>query len=67
MSDPGCMSIAVYREKAGWIPEPSEVPGLLAAQYGWVHGMSVTEMEIIHGAYRTATANGLVMVNYLCV
>jgi hypothetical protein len=49
-------------EKAGWIPEPNEVPGLLAAQYGWIHGMSVTEMEIIHGAYRTATPNALFMM-----
>lgn len=30
----------------------------LAAQYGWVYGLSVTEMEIVHGAFRKMNPNG---------
>ena len=30
----------------------------LAAQYGWVYGLSVTEMEIVHGAFRKLNPNG---------
>ena len=52
------LSNFVFSERTGWIPEPTEVPGLLAAQYGWIHGLSVTEMEIMHGAYRKKNANG---------
>ena len=57
--------VVAYRERCGWIPEPFEVSGLVGAQYGWVHGMSVTEMEIVHGAYRSANPNGTLIVDIL--
>ena len=34
----------------------------LAAQYGWIHGLSVTEMEIVHGSMRKHNPNALFMI-----
>jgi hypothetical protein len=44
--------------RCGWIPEPNEVPHEFGSQYAWVQGLSVTEMEIVHAAYRSANPNG---------
>lgn len=45
-------------ERAGWIPTFGDLTYNLAAQYGWVYGLSVTEMEIVHGAFRKCNPNG---------
>ena len=44
-------------ERCGWIPTPDDVPDSLSKEYRWVHGLSVTEMEILHGAYRIDNPN----------
>ena len=44
-------------ERIGWIPEPGELPSNLVDEYRWVFGLSVTEMEIVHGAYRKDNPN----------
>ena len=46
------------RERAGWIPNFGDLTYNLAAQYGWVYGLSVTEMEIVHGAFWKLNPNG---------
>ena len=46
-----------YSERIGWIPEPGELPNNLVDEYRWVYGLSVTEMEIVHGAYRKDNPN----------
>lgn len=43
--------------RSGWIPQESDVPKYLAEEYGWIFGTSITEMEIIHGAFRQANPN----------
>ncbi|XP_033125459.1 telomerase protein component 1-like isoform X1 [Anneissia japonica] len=45
--------------RCGWIPNDSEVPQSVKSEYRWIHGLSVTEMEIIHGAYRKDNPNSL--------
>nr|XP_047125336.1 TPR repeat-containing protein DDB_G0287407 [Hydra vulgaris]XP_047125337.1 TPR repeat-containing protein DDB_G0287407 [Hydra vulgaris] len=49
-------------ERAGWIPKFEDVSLNLAAQYGWVYGLSVTEMEIVHGAFRKLNPNALFLL-----
>ena len=44
-------------ERIGWIPLEDEVPGNLVDEYRWIFGLSVTEMEIVHGAYRKDNPN----------
>jgi nephrocystin-3 len=34
-----------------------EVPPSLVNEYRWIFGLSVTEMEIVHGAYRRDNPN----------
>ena len=34
------------------------MPENIVSEYQWVHGLSVTEMEIMHGAYRIDNPNG---------
>ena len=46
-------------ERAGWIPKFGDMTANLASQYGWVYGLSVTEMEIVHGAFRKLNPNGM--------
>ncbi len=46
-----------YSERCGWIPGGMEVPQNLAREYRWINGLSVTEMEIMHGAYRIDNPN----------
>ncbi|RDD44594.1 Telomerase protein component 1 [Trichoplax sp. H2] len=48
--------------RSGWIPEQSDVPQNLAQEYGWIFGTSITEMEIIHGAFRKANPNSLFLI-----
>ena len=46
-----------FSERCGWIPTHHDVPESLAREYRWIPGLSVTEMEILHGAYRTDNPN----------
>ena len=46
------------RDRSGWIPTIEDLSRNLAAQYGWIYGLSVTEMEIVHGAFRKFNPNG---------
>ena len=55
------MSLCIS-ERAGWIPDFGDLTFNLAAQYGWVYGLSVTEMEIVHGAFRKLNPNGMFVV-----
>ncbi|XP_038068590.1 telomerase protein component 1-like isoform X1 [Patiria miniata] len=57
-----CFSGTSEGERCGWIPNQSEVPESIAADYRCVHGLSVTEMEIMHGAYRKDNFNSLFMI-----
>ena len=45
-------------DRSGWIPTIEDLSRNLAAQYGWIYGLSVTEMEIVHGAFRKFNPNG---------
>ena len=46
-----------FSERIGWIPEADDVPHSLVQDYRWIFGLSVTEMEIVHGAYRKDNPN----------
>ncbi|ELU16709.1 hypothetical protein CAPTEDRAFT_199172 [Capitella teleta] len=54
--------INMTSERVGWIPMEEEVPEAISSEYSWVRGLSVTEMEILHGAYRTDNPNALFML-----
>ncbi|XP_033641295.1 telomerase protein component 1-like [Asterias rubens] len=49
-------------ERCGWIPSFDDVPETIVQEYRWVHGLSVTEMEILHGAYRIDNPNSFFMI-----
>lgn len=49
-------------DRAGWIPTFEDLSQNVAAQYGWIYGLSVTEMEIVHGAFRQLNPNALFMI-----
>ncbi|XP_066932772.1 LOW QUALITY PROTEIN: TPR repeat-containing protein DDB_G0287407-like [Clytia hemisphaerica] len=49
-------------ERVGWIPTSEELTANLTSHYGWVHGLSITEMEIVHGALRKMNPNALFMI-----
>ena len=36
----------------GWIPADDDVSDDIRSRYDWVSGLSITHMEILHGAYR---------------
>ena len=50
-----CMCVS---ERVGWVPADTEVPEAVKSSYKWIEGLSVTEMEIMHGAYRKDNPNG---------
>ena len=45
-------------ERIGWIPAGEDIPEAVRDEYKWVDGLSITEMEIMHGAYRKDNPNG---------
>lgn len=47
-----------FSERIGWVPIGNEIPDAVKDQYTWIEGLSVTEMEIMHGAYRKDNPNG---------
>ncbi len=54
-----------FSERVGWIPMDIEVPESVKSEYVWIDGLSVTEMEIMHGAYRKNNPNGKLCVSFL--
>jgi hypothetical protein len=36
----------------GWVPGDNDVPEDVKEKYKWVPQVSITHMEILHGAYR---------------
>jgi hypothetical protein len=46
----------------GWIPSLTDVPSSISTQYNWIHGVSITHMEILCGAYRDLNPNALFMI-----
>eukprot|EP00794_Sanderia_malayensis_P003244 gene3244-3725_t len=49
-------------ERSGWVPSFDDLSHNVAIQYGWVYGLSITEMEIVHGAIRKLNPNALFMM-----
>ncbi|XP_019645560.1 PREDICTED: TPR repeat-containing protein DDB_G0287407-like isoform X1 [Branchiostoma belcheri] len=49
-------------ERCGWVPAVEEVPQAVVDEYRWIFGLSVTEMEIMHAAYRRDNPNSLFMI-----
>ena len=53
------MIFVFFSNRTGWIPSFEDFSANLASQYGWVYGLTVTEMEIVHGAFRKLNPNGI--------
>ncbi|XP_071955372.1 telomerase protein component 1-like [Antedon mediterranea] len=49
-------------ERYGWVPNKEAVSADLTKQYDWVHGTSVTHMEIVRGAYTSNNPNSLFLI-----
>ena len=47
----------IFSERIGWIPSCGDVPQNIVDEYKWIFGLSITEMEIVHGAYRKDNPN----------
>jgi len=46
-------------ERIGWIPLLMEISENVMKDYSFIYGLSVTEMEIMHAAYRLDNPNGI--------
>ena len=46
-----------FSARMGWIPMDDDVPEDCVEKFRWMYGLTVTEMEIVHGAYRTDNPN----------
>lgn len=57
------MILPFCSERIGWVPMGHEVPANIRDEYSWIDGLSVTEMEIMHGAYRKDNPNGNSLLN----
>ena len=55
----GFFFLSLLSELVGWIPTVNDVSGGIAANYGWIHGLSMQELEIINAAYRDKNPNGM--------
>ena len=51
------VNVCLCSERCGWVPGSMEVPENLHQEYRWINGLSVTEMEIMHGSYRKDNYN----------
>lgn len=49
-------------ERIGWIPDRASVSEECLEQYQLFFGLSVTEMEIVHAAYRNDNPNGTLII-----
>ncbi|KAH9492087.1 hypothetical protein Btru_029459 [Bulinus truncatus] len=60
--------INLVGERYGWIPTVQETPEEARETYQWVEGASITFMEILHGAYRSANPNAAFFIrnNSIC-
>jgi len=47
-----------FSERIGYIPEEESMSSEFVDQYQIVVGLSVTEMEIVHAAYKNCNPNG---------
>ena len=54
--------INMTSQRIGWIPLGEQLPSNLKREYRWIEGLSVTEMEIMHGAYRIDNPNALFLI-----
>ena len=52
----------MFSERIGWIPLLSEISDDVKETYKFVFGLSVTEMEIMHAAYRLNNPNGMCVI-----
>jgi len=50
----------LYSERIGWIPLEDEISNDVRKRYNFLYGLSVTEMEIMHAAYRLDNPNGMI-------
>lgn len=46
----------------GWVPQPHQIPDSILQEYDWVHGASITHMEILQAAYNSKNPNALFMI-----
>lgn len=53
-------------ERVGWIPNSGEISQYIRDEYEWIDDLSVTEMEIIHAAYRIDNPNGKILYTVYC-
>jgi len=58
-ADVGAVYCMCVSERVGWVPADVDVPEAVKSTYKWIEGLSVTEMEIMHGAYRKDNPNGM--------
>ncbi|XP_069476368.1 uncharacterized protein [Ambystoma mexicanum] len=53
------LMLVLIGNRVGWVPAAEDISLEIVEQYRWVPGMSVTGMEIVHGAYRNCNPNVL--------
>eukprot|EP00730_Choanoeca_flexa_P006177 TRINITY_DN12099_c1_g1_i8.p1 TRINITY_DN12099_c1_g1~~TRINITY_DN12099_c1_g1_i8.p1 ORF type:complete len:1039 (+),score=199.76 TRINITY_DN12099_c1_g1_i8:48-3164(+) len=54
--------INLLGHRYGWVPVGDELPLSVAQDYSWPQGISITHMEVLHGAYRTRNPNAAFFV-----
>ena len=54
--------LLMFYFRYGWIPTNNEVPEDVQEKYKWVSHVSITHMEILHGAYRLGWGTGGVFI-----
>ena len=45
------------QSRYGWVPNQDDIPSDIADTYNWVPNLSITHMEILHGAFRSKNPN----------
>jgi len=61
------MYCKLYSERIGWIPLLEQISEDVKTGYSFVYGLSVTEMEIMHAAYRVDNPNGTSLLRFVNV
>ncbi|XP_013383728.1 NACHT and WD repeat domain-containing protein 2 [Lingula anatina] len=54
--------INMLSERVGWVVKDGDVPSNLLDHYRLFYGLSVTEMEIVHAAYKRINPNSIFML-----
>ncbi|EDV20525.1 uncharacterized protein TRIADDRAFT_61017 [Trichoplax adhaerens] len=49
--------INMLGDRYGWTPSSDQVADSIAQKYNWIFPLSITHMEILHGAYRNCNPN----------